>query len=423
MQTFRINTRFAWLGVLLLAAAHPIVAAELTVESALDMARSRNPELLAVRKDRDVARARLEKASYWNPFNPEVEGGGATRKFDGGGSATQPSGGASIEVEVAGQRGLRIAEAEQNLARVEAEIADAERQLTAQVGEAFYGALYFRERLQLLREVEDLNRRLRDAADARFKSGEVPKLEGNLAVVRYGQSRKETLSGQRDYQNAIRALERLLGIDPVGSSDLAGTLDAPPLTVQEDVLVERALAQRPDLHAREMEIQRVDAESSLTRRLIVPNPTIRGFYDQEVEVPGMRDQIIGGQISIPLPVFDRKQAELTALAAQRAQAGYARRATELGIVSEVRDAYRSYDVAREALNLFETDARALIGESFRFVETSYRAGKIDLLQLIVVENDLVASRLSYLDTQRDYWAARIALERAVGEPLNEGEHR
>jgi outer membrane protein, heavy metal efflux system len=413
-----------WLGLLLLAFARPAGAAEtLTLDRALELARSRNPQLLAVRQDREVAGARLEKARYWNPFNPEVEGGGATRQFDGGGSATQPSAGASIEIEVAGQRGLRIAEAERHLARVDAEIADAERQLTAQVEEAFYQILYLRERLRLLRDVEELNRRLRDAAEARFKSGEVAKLENNLAVVRYSQSRKETLAGQRDYQNGVRALERLLGMEPIGSSDPRGELNANPIAVHEETLVERAVQQRPDLRAREVEIQRVDADTSLTKRLIVPNPTVRGFYDQEVEQPGMRDQIIGGQISIPLPVFDRKQAELTALAAQRTQAGYERTATELAVVSEVRDAYRSYTAAREALELFEKDARGLIAESFRFVETSYRAGKIDLLQLVVVENDLVASRLSYLDTQRDYWTARIALERAVGQPLEEGTDR
>lgn len=414
------NSHLSWLGLLWLALAHPVAAEPLTLDRALELARAHNPELLAVRQDSGVARARLEKARYWNPFNPEVAAGGATRQFDGGGSATQPSAGASIEIEVGGQRGLRIAEAERNLARVDAEIADAERQLTAQVREAFYQGLFLRERLQLLRDVEDLNRRLRDAADARFTSGEVPKLESNLAIVRYSQSRKDTLAGRRDYQNSVRALERLLGMEPVGSSDLAGELNPTPYAAQEETLVERAVQQRPDLRAREIEIQRVEADTSLTKRLIVPNPTLRGFYDQEVEVPGMRDQIIGGQISIPLPVFDRKQAELTALAAERTRAGYARTATELAVESEVRAAYRSYTATRESLELFEREARGLIAESFRFVETSYRAGKIDLLQLIVVENDLVASRLSYLDTVRDYWTARVDLERAVGQPLEEG---
>lgn len=49
----------------------------------------------------------------------------------------------------------------------------------------------------------------------------------------------------------------------------------------------------------------------------------------------------------------------------------------------------------------------LIAESFRFVLDLVCAGKIDLLQLIVVENDLIASRLADLDPVGDYWIARM----------------
>ena len=59
-------------------------------------------------------------------------------------------------------------------------------------------------------------------------------------------------------------------------------------------------------------------------------------------------------------------------------------------------------------------------ENFRFIEIAYREGKIDLLQLVVVQNDLVTAKLSYLDSLWDYWRAWTDLERAVGRPLNEG---
>ena len=87
--------------------------------------------------------------------------------------------------------------------------------------------------------------------------------------------------------------------------------------------------------------------------------------------------------------------------------------------AEVRDAVRSYEAAREARETFEADAVGRIDESFRFVETSYREGKIDVLQLIVAENDLVAAELSYLDSLLDLAVARVGLERAVGQPLED----
>lgn len=425
----RVEGPVGWVSVLLslLVLVHGVRAnagEPLTIDRALQLARDHNPEILAARQEREIARSRLTKARYWNQFNPEVEGGAATRRFDGGGSSTQPSAGVAIEVEIAGQRGKRIEEAERNLARVDAEIANTERLVLAQVKEAFYQALYLDRRGQLFRQVEELNRRLRDASGERFRSGEVPKLEANLAVVRYSQSRKDTLAADRDHRNAVRALERLLGHDPLGALAIAGDLAVHP-SVNSPVgdLLEVALRVRPDLHARDAEIQRVEAETTLTKRLIVPNPTLRGGYDEETESLGSRDRIIGGTISIPLPVFDRRQAELTALAGQRAQATYNRSGTVLSVQAEVRDAYRSYEAAAEAVQVFEADAVSRIAENFRFVETAYREGKIDLLQLVVVQNDLVSAQFSYLDSLWDYWLARTALERAVGQPLEQGAHQ
>lgn len=393
------------------------------MERALEVARQNNPELLATRQEAEIARGHLVKAEYWNQFNPEIEGGAGQRRFDGGGTDSQPLGSVSLEIEVAGQRGTRIEEAQRNLARVNAEIADAERLVLTQVKEAFYRVLYLDRRLELFRRVEELNRRLRDASGERFRSGEVPKLEANLAVVRYSQSRKDTLAAERDHRNARREIERLLGRDPTGTVELSGDFTARPIKISVDSLLETALQERPDLHARDAEIQRVDAETTLTKRLIVPNPTIRGLYDEEAESLGSRDRIIGGAVSIPLPVFDRRQAELTSLAGKRTKAAYSRSATALAIQAEVRDAARSYEAAAEAVQVFEAEAVGLVAESFRFIETAYREGKIDLLQLVVVQNDLVSAQVSYLDSLWDYWLARTALERAVGQPLDQGAHQ
>jgi outer membrane protein TolC len=80
----------------------------------------------------------------------------------------------------------------------------------------------------------------------------------------------------------------------------------------------------------------------------------------------------------------------------------------------VRDALTAYDAAREVVQLFESDAVARIQESFGLIEGSYRSGKTGLIELIVAENDLVASDSSYLDSLWDYQVARIGVETAVG---------
>jgi outer membrane protein TolC len=139
-----------------------------------------------------------------------------------GGSNAQPTGSVSLEVEIAGQRAKRIEEADQNLAKTRAEVADAERLTKARAKYAFYQAVYLRQRLELMQQIEDLNLRLRDASMVRFHAGETPKLEANLAVVRYDQSRRMTLLARRDYEDGLRALQRVLGMPPRGAVELTG---------------------------------------------------------------------------------------------------------------------------------------------------------------------------------------------------------
>jgi cobalt-zinc-cadmium efflux system outer membrane protein len=204
-----------------------------------------------------------------------------------------------------------------------------------------------------------------------------------------------------------------VGVEPVGQITPIGQLSVTPQTFQLDRLLQLALDNRPDLQATKVEQQRVAAETALTRRLIVPNPTLRAFYRREEG----GQTIAGGALSFPLPLFDRKQAELTQLAGRASQTRYEQQSIELRIQQEVRDAVRSYEAAKEEVEVFEKDVLDRAVENFQLMETAYREGKIGLLQLVVVQNDLVNAQFSYVDSLLHYWSARTALERAVGQDL------
>ena len=388
----------------------------LTLPEALRLARERNPDLLAARQELEIARGRSVKARYPSQFNPEL-GSEVTNRSRGEpgehGSSVDFAVTLSQEVEIGGQRGKRIDEAERNLALVTQRARDRERLILAQVKESFYRALSLRRRFDLFRQVEDLNHRLFDIATARFQAGEVPKMEVNLAEIRLGQTRKDVLTAERDYRNTLREIERLLSQEPRGTAELTGQLAVTPQTFDLQTLTRLALDNRPDLRAADAEIGRIEAEMALTRRLIISNPTVSFMYREEER----RGRISGVEVSVPLPVFDRKQAELSQLGSRKGQAGYERQSVELRVRQEVGDALRAYDAAKAEVEVFETAVLERATENFRLIETAYQEGKMNLLQLVVVQNDLITAQLSYVDSLASYWQARAALERATGTGL------
>lgn len=394
-------------------------AETVTIERALQIARESNLDILAARQELEIARGRLVEASYPNRFNPEVGAEAGRRRLGGGRGATDFGVSLSQELEVGGQRGKRLGEARINLDRVEQLIRDQVRLVEADLKKAFFTALNRRQRLDLFRRVEDLNRRLRDASSARVRAGEVPVMEANLAEIRLGQSRKDTLGAERDHAVAILALKQLLSVRPEVSLEPSGDLRFSPSTYDFGDVLACATRTRPDLLAGQREVARVAADAALTRRLVIPNPTIEGFYREEGGAEG-RDRIAGGGIRIPLPVFDRRQAELVALAGRRTQARLEVDRTRGAIEQEVAEALRAYESARQESAIFEQDVLARADENFGFIETAFREGKIDLLQLIVVQNDLVAAQFSYLDSLTNLRLAQVDLERAVGVETLEG---
>ena len=260
-----------------------------------------------------------------------------------------------------------------------------------------------------------MNRRIRDASQARFKAGVIPIMEYNLAEIRYGQARKEIFAAVASFQNSLMDLRRLLGWEPDRSIELKGQLRNLPKTLPLPDLLQRAQAQRPDLLEAKREVSRVEAALDLTRRLIVPNPTFQGIYWTETEGPQGPSKLVGGGISIPLPVFDRKQGELVTQGGELNRGRHQVVSVTRNIEQEVKTAFLAYEAARQSVEVFEAEVLERIEENFQFIEIAYREGKIGLLQLIVVQDDLIAAQLSYVNSLGQYREAEVNLAQAVGE--------
>ena len=377
--------------------------------AALELAKKNNPDWKSAEQEVEIARGKLTTARLISPFNPVLEGQAGPRNIPGEKIGADYGVGVSMELEVAGQRGLRIGEAEKNLQRAEAAYKDFARTFTAKLARAFYQALFARERVSLVRRVESLNQRLHEVTRIKFEAGDVSGLELNVAAVRYGRSRKETLDGERELRQALLELRRLLGVEesiaPVGELPIT----APPVSLQQ--ALERARANRPDLAAKSRELERAESEIALRRREIFPNPSVGVFFNREAT----GDKTVLGGLSIPLPFFNRRQGELESLEARKVQARAELLALEKEIRKEVDQVLNQWATASESFQLFQKEIIERIEENFKLLEAAYRERKIDFPQVIIMENDLITANLAYLDTTLALREAAIKLQEVTGE--------
>jgi cobalt-zinc-cadmium efflux system outer membrane protein len=388
-----------------------LIAAEITLDQAVEIALEKNPDLAVIANELSVARGEIERANYLSQFNPQLIGGFDYRARYGKSNSQDWRTGLSQELEIFGQRRLRQQSAKLGYQRTEAEVRNQVRLLTAAVKMTFYEALRARNRSLLLTELETLNHKLADAARTRFDAGEIGQIDFNLARVRYGESRSALINGTEIYRLQCSSLGRLLGNAVGAEPKPAGELVAEPLPVDMEKLLEVAKAKRPDLKVAKSEISRLQTEAQLNSRLVLPNLTIGAFVGHEQNT----ERFAGVELGLPLPIFNRRQGEATAIAGRLAQARNQLRATELNAEHEVRDAYGKYTAALRALKASQEDIVAPARESFGLLEAAFNAGKLDLLSLSVAERQSFDAQMGYLDAWFNYAAAKISLDLATGD--------
>ncbi len=177
------------------------------------------------------------------------------------------------------------------------------------------------------------------------------------------------------------------------------------------MILDRALANRPDLSARRYELQRAEAEIALVRRQVLPNPVFGLSFNRE----GTGDKTVIGGVSIPLPVFNRRQGELASLEARRTQARSESLALEKEIHKEVDQAIGQWETARKTIDLFQREVMEQTDENFRLLDAAYRERRIDLPRLLIMQNDLITANQSYLDVLLSLREAAIRIEEVTGE--------
>lgn len=123
MKTTTFLAALAWC-VMVLLPTRPHAQQSVDVATALELARKNNPDWRAAAQELEIARGKLTTARLISPFNPVIEDQAGPRRVPAERTGTDYGVGLSMELEVAGQRGLRIGEAERNLQKAEAGFQD-----------------------------------------------------------------------------------------------------------------------------------------------------------------------------------------------------------------------------------------------------------------------------------------------------------
>lgn len=388
----------------------------MTVDEAVTYALKNNPELQSLGLEEEVAKGQLEKAKLPLIANPTLEGSVSKKdktQEEGSGAFTNYGVKLSQEFEIAGQRKLRVNAAEKSLSKTGFEIKDRERELTYAIKDAFAKALTAKRRVELVKEVVKLQEELLGFTIIKYQAGDVSGLEVNLAEVELSKAKRDLLSAEKESKEALLALQGLMGARPDTALNLEGELAPDTLSLPaRERLQMLAASQRPDIKAAYTEEERSKTAIALAKREAVPNVTLSGFYDKDE-----RKDVVGVAVSIPLPLFDRKQAEKKEAKARAEQAKLRLAGLEKTIEREIEEAYSALTASLNELALFKKEIESKTLENLNLLNLAFKEGKISFFDVRLAQRETIEIQFSHLDSMLRARQALNAMEKAIGGAL------
>ena len=368
------------------AAAEP-----LSLAKAIELALEGNPEVAAAKRQWEATEGQVLQGR--SRPNPEL----AYSLEDTRSKTRTQSWQLNLPVELGGKRAARTKAAEKTREQAQAQLAELQATVRANVAAAYFDVLTAQERLVLARDSAALAKSSTDTVSKRVAAGKVSPVEESKARVAEAGVRVELAQAASEQRNALSRLFALLGRIDAPYTVLEGKAENLP-SVPSLADLQPLISSAPGVVLARIEVDRRKALTALEQSKRVPDVTVSVGMQRSNET--QRNVLLLG-VSVPLPVFDRNQGNLLEALKLEDKARDELQAATVRLHSEVAQ-------ARERLSTITAEVQSLQQDVLPGAKSAYDAATIGF------ENGKF-NFLEVLDAQRTYFTAKSQYLKALGE--------
>lgn len=395
-----------------------------SINDITQLALKHSAELTALEKEATAQQSLAVQAGTVS--NPTLELQGSTGSLTGSPDEQSVSIGLNQEFSLYGKLRLRREAAQREAEALQRQRDNTARLLKDEVTSLALDYALTAKRQELATVLVHLNRDLAAIAGERFKAGDIPELEHNLAKVELARAENRLLDVEREQVPLRIKIASLTGLNQ-SDITLADTLAAPVVSRNNQDLVAHALTARPDLQALSAEYNKADTEHRLAKAEALPNLTAGLFAQWQrgaTELGGMSatssDTQLGLRLSMPIPVFDRNTSGQAAARSRLDAAESRRLALQRSITAEVEAAISRLSSSTRILTLFEQGIIPQLTENLKLTQEAYRLGEVGIISVIEEQKKFYEVNDSYLSALHSNRLAFSRLETAVATELSGG---
>lgn len=390
-----------------------LLAQELTVDGAIELALLNNRRLQAAYGELGVARADLVQAGLL--ANPTLD---ADVAFGVTGAGTGVALGLVQNFLRALQIPLRTRVAAAVLEEAKLAVAAQVIDLVFEVKRAFVRVQGGEQLLELDRSVAEATRLAAELAQKQRAAGNITDLDLSNELVLFEEARVKLAADEAEVASAREALTARMGLwGPRTTWTIGARLPDPPDDeVAAEGLESLAVAQRLDLAAARREMEALHESLGLTGLAGVISDAGLGIGAERDFDSGIWS--LGPLLSLPIPIFDQGQATRAGALARLHQSEENFFALAVEIRSQVRRARTLLQSARQRTDHYRRVVLPLRHRIVDQTQLEYNGMLVGVFQLLQAKQAEIDAGRAYVETLTDYWLARADLESAVGGALS-----
>ncbi|MFN3431406.1 MAG: TolC family protein, partial [Candidatus Sericytochromatia bacterium] len=282
---------------------------------------------------------------------------------------------------------------------------------SGRVKEAYLRLLSEDEALLIARGESESARVALNQAQARYRAGEVARLEVLRSEVEFGRSEREAASALAHRDQARARLNVLVGREADAGVAVTANGVAPAALPPLEGLIERAMDSRSDLRRAGLAIEREVAQRRLAQAGVWTGTEVAVLAGAVGGRPGFTTSL-----TLPIPLY-RQQGEIAEAEANRARAEAEREALRREVTLEVGEAYREVAEAARAARAYAT---AYMPQAERLLDNARRRSQVgegSAAEVAEAGRALKAARAEQRQATLAHRLALAALERAAGVDL------
>ena len=402
------------------------MAADVSLQDAINRALSENTGLKVTQKGEDSAKYKLAKAKVQNGIAPSVTGELNAEKKDSG--ATDASGKLAATVSVpiysGGKNQANIKQAKIGVKAADLQTERDRENLKLNVIKAYYNALEAKKTVGVRQETVDKYKEHYNNVNQLYSAGAKARIDVIRSSVELSNAQQNLIKAENNYEVDLATLRNYMNMDRTEPLNLTSDFSYDVFGIDMNDCIDYAYKNRKDLLIDQYKLEQQEQAIKAAKAGYLPSVKVSLGLDQTERYKPSSSSSHGASAGVGLSwnIFD---GGLTRAEVKSAKTDYD--VARLNLLKDkedidlsVRQAYYSMREAEKRFNSTK-DAVNQAEQDYYIAREKYRAGEGLMLDIIDAQEALSTARLNQISAQYDYARYKATVENAMGMGLNASE--